>query len=300
VLPSTGLFVSRNYSRGVAVSEDLSHVFFTSFSQLVPGKGSAGVANLYVWHDGEIDYIAPAVNFNERQGSGMTPDGRVLIFVSNQPGVTTDATGGHTEIYRWAEADGSIECVTCPTDHAATSESIFDIGGEHALTKDGDSVVFETTEAIDPLDVNNGNDIYEWRNGRIKMVTDGVSLYPNGAGVLVLSGIDGAGQNILFTAGLGLTGYERDNSPQLYAAHIGGGFPRPATPPAPCVEDACQGPLAAPPELPAAGGDNFDGPRNPVARKHRHRKRRHQGSKRHTHKRHSKTRAANQNRKGAH
>jgi hypothetical protein len=299
VVPQANVYLNTSYSRLVVISEDLTHVFFRSTGQLVPGRGKAGVFNVYVWHDGKIEYIAPSNVFDEGRGTGITPDGKVLFFVSDQPGVTTDDNGGHNEVYRWAQSDGSIECMTCPRDHAATS-GIEDAGGNHALTPDADTFVFETAEALDPRDVNNGNDIYEWRNGQVKMVTDGVTEYPTAFGMLKLVGMDAAGTNILFSAGVDLTGYERDKSTQLYVAHVGGGFPRPPTPPAPCSEDACQGPLAPPATLPGASSAEYVGPGRHRARKHRHRRGGHHGSKRHGKKRHKTTSAANTTRKGAH
>jgi hypothetical protein len=306
--PGANVPTSGNFTRQVAISQDLTHVFFLSSTQLVPGQGKAGVRNLYVWHDGKIEYIARYSTsgnpVDEEEMSGMTPDGKVFYFLSDQAGITSDDNGGTKQVYRWAQADGSLECVTCPPGRKPTSALIL-VGGNQMVTEDGDSYVFRTPEAIDPLDVNNGEDIYEWRNGRIKLVTDGVSEYPSTGGFsaggnLKLLAIGSDGANVLFAAGVNFTGYERDNSTQLYAAHVGGGFPRPPTPPAPCAEDACQGPLVAPPPLANAGSADFVGPPNPVASKPRHRRHRQHRSKRRTHRRHSKSSAANQTRKGAH
>jgi hypothetical protein len=306
IAPASGATLAVQSIRAAAVSPDLTHIYFVSASQLVPGVGKQGVRNIYSLHDGKFEYIGRYSGtgnpVDEGDMSAMSKDGQVLYFLTDAPGNTTDDNGGKKQVYRWDEADGSVECVTCPPGRVPTLPLAL-VGGNQMTTGDGDAYVFKTNEAIDPRDVNNGEDIYEWRGGRIKMVTDGVTEYPiesgfTGGGALKLLSIGSDGANVLFSAGVNFTGYERDNSNQLYAAHVNGGFPRPPTPPAPCVEDACQGPLVAPPPLANAGSADFVGPPNPAARKARPPKHRHHARKRHVHKRHGKK--ANQTRKGAH
>jgi hypothetical protein len=282
----------------VVVSKDLSHVYFTSNRQLFPGLGVSGTESLYVWHHGAVDYISPLEGFFTRPRE-VSPDGETLIFNSKIEGVTADANGGLAQYYRYSDVDGSVECLTCSPPGVPPQET-----GEHAapmlaftaapgqaetpqLTEDGETFVFQSTAALVPRDVNNDIDIYEWRNGRTTLLTDGVSESGGGAAPMQLQGISPDGVNVLFKVGLKLTGYEHDNLAQLYVARAGGGFPPPPVPPAPCAEDACQGPLSAPPPFadPGSAGLRAAGPGK---KQKQHRPKRHQKKRHHKHKKSQK------------
>jgi NHL repeat-containing protein len=301
-----------SYSEGtldsdVVASADLSHVYFTSFNRLVPGKGQQVAHNLYVWHDGVIHYISPSgqsgvgpsLAYGAGGGVGLTSDGNVLFFRSHAPGITTDDTGGHDEYYRYDARSGETECVSCAADGStptadvqpSPTEGLFAQAAQ-AFTNDGNTFVFETAAPLVSSDVNGTDDIYEWHNGSIGLVTDGVTDWPRSfGGQLKFLGVSADGANIIFRLGAKLTGYERDEESQIYTARVGGGFPRPPAAPTPCSEDACQGALQAPPGLAAPGSASVVGPGNarPAFRKHhrRHSKRRNRKHHRkHTTRRH--------------
>jgi hypothetical protein len=217
----------------------------------VPGVGQQGVAAIYEWHEGRIDYVAPiggsAGNFS-RASVEVADEGRVIFFSTEDPEITTDERGGYRQAFRYDDRDRSLECISCLPGRAPGSETWASSSGlaDNGLgmgAEEGDAFVFETTDAIDRRDVNDDSDIYEWRNGQIGLVTDGVTQYPEGTGRLQLHGIGDDGDNVLFQAGVNLTGYERDNVGQLYVARAGGGFPPPPGEQAPCGEESCQGPL---------------------------------------------------------
>jgi len=108
-----------------------------------------------------------------------------------------------------------------------------------------------TTQAEFSKDINGRPDIYEWRNGALRLITNGVREFaPVGlAGSPKVYNVTPDGGSILYSAAEpGLTGFERSELANMYVARIGGGFPRP-TEPVHCSEESCQGPLqAAPPE----------------------------------------------------
>jgi hypothetical protein len=132
-------------------------------------------------------------------------------------------------------------------------------------------------------DVNHTVDIYEWRNGVVHLLTDGVTTFQKG---LIASpqvhAVSANGRDILFSVvDPGLTGFEQDGFANLYDARIGGGFEVP-TPPVPCSEESCQGPLQASPALDGVSSSGFAGQGNlkpkpkprPCAHKRGKRKRR--------------------------
>ncbi len=295
------------YLTNVVVSPDLSHVYFTSTEELVPGQPSLNGdgTNLYVWADGGIDYVAPVDGpLNETFGTSnpnsaiTTPDGDTLVFRSNQPGVTPDRSSGNCatlaetpvrcyQFYRYTHSTGTLECITC--DRAgqqfpqpksefalfspeAVSESFFWARALAAspLSDDGRTFVFSSDRAYVARDINRSRDIYEWRDGRLRLVTDGVSEYPSRPDTDFntprLIGLSGDGTDLFFTLGARVTGHEIENSAQLFDARVGGGFPPPPTPPAACVEDACQGPLDVPPGLSSSGSSTLQGPGNQAQR----------------------------------
>ena len=264
-----GIGVGSSYYRSILASNDLSYIYFSTGSQLLPDVGPQG--GIYRWHDGEIRYVGPSGSVFAglaTDAAELTDGGRVLVFRSNDPQLTTDETDGTPQVYRYDDLDHSVECISClpggmSTTEASLASSISTMDGFGTSAERGDDVVFATKEAIDPRDINADTDIYEWRNGKVGIVTDGVSQYPPGIfGRLILKGVGNDGTNVVFSAGINLTGYERDNVGQLYVARVGGGFPPPPPPPAPCGEESCQGPLQAPPSAIGAASAAHGGPGN--------------------------------------
>ncbi len=270
VVPDPGLEISPyKWSENVVVSRDLSHVYLASKKRLVPNMGAGYSQNLYRFSDGEVSYISPVSSdpsLGLRERGETTPDGRVLTFTTFVSGITSDDNGGFAQSYRYSEADGSIECLSCQRG-AATSGGVtpprtipFLIGGTppieaeaRALTHDGSTFVFKTDEALVPRDANGGPDVYEWHNGSIQLITDGEGEYGGNVSVpLSLEGITRDGTDVLFRVSAQLTGFERDGVGQLFVARAGGGFP-PPQPPAACREDACQGPLDPAPGITQPG-----------------------------------------------
>lgn len=177
------------------VSEDGSHVYFISPSQLDGPEGTAGQPNVYLWAGGATQFVATvlpsdlegvpalgkwaaAVRSGANSGTGQsgpgveasrtTPDGGVMIFESAAE-LAGYQTAGHVEIYRYEEG-GSIRCVSC---NAFASPAIADARLQSAavgsrailnnLSSDGSRVFFETSEALVEADADNGiNDSYEW------------------------------------------------------------------------------------------------------------------------------------------
>ncbi len=259
------------HQRTVVPSSDFSYVYFLSTKTLVPGLGENPGPKIYQLHGGEIDYVAPAANLDSLFPLGnLSADGSVLLFETGPEKVTGDLTvGEQQELIRY-DADGrTLECVSCR--HGSVTESNVDRPymnsqggrGSPQVTDDGQIVVFQTQDALVAEDINGTADVYEWRNGHVMLVSDGETEFPTGDAGLRLQAMSDDGMNILFVSGsVALTGHEQDSMAQVYAAHIGGGFPPPPIPPAPCTEDACQGPLDPAPALRDAASAGFAGPGN--------------------------------------
>ena len=299
---------------GIMVSDDFSHVYFQSPAQLVDGI-IAGTRDLYVLHGGTVRFIAHSDQLNSlfpNVGAQLSADGNVLLFPdAGGLGVTADEVAQCTpesfcrELYLYDDRDASLECLSC-RHGGVTTHSIEGSGGASLLTEfplsaDGSTTIFDTAERLTPLDVNGGLDIYEWRNGARRLVTDGVTEFPAGfSSGPIVRGIDADGSNLFFTVtDPGLTGFEEDGLANLYDARIGGGF-EPPSPPVHCSEDSCQGPLQPPPAAAHSASSTFSGagnqksgskPRRPCAKKRGKAKQRCVRK----HKRHSQKARANHN-----
>ncbi|HEX9968243.1 MAG TPA: fibronectin type III domain-containing protein [Solirubrobacterales bacterium] len=263
----TCMVPAANVFGNVLISDDFSRIYFGSLSTLIPGKGG-----LYVLSEGELrpGPSAPA----DLRTALTTPDGGVLVFSAEaSPAVTSDETApvcksnseetptGCVQLYRFELEEESVECLSCDRNGLTTWKGFFNSFGSPFpnvdMSADGSVVALATREALLPNDINGRTDVYEWRNGSLRLITDGETEFADfGLAVPTVRGVSADGGTILYAAPEpGLTGYERDGLGNLYAARVGGGFPRPATP-VHCSEDACQGPLAPPPPERAPGSSS--------------------------------------------
>jgi hypothetical protein len=250
----------------VMVSDDFSHAYFVSRRRLVAHQGVSGAENLYVLSGGAVRFVATPSQL-ELITEALSPgnarassDGRALIFTSSRggsPRLTTDSIdcGNCAQLYRYEDGEDSLECLSCaataPTTAAVGAGGGVGLGGVFDMSSDGSTVGFVTPEALAPLDVNGTADVYQWRNGVRRLITDGVGEAQGGVAAPGVRGIDADGSNMLFSVvEPGLTGFELDGLANLYDARIGGGFEPPSRP-IHCADDDCQGPLIQPP--PTAG-----------------------------------------------
>jgi hypothetical protein len=312
-------------SKVVNVSADGSHVYFESSQQLDGAKGEPGAPNLYVWDGAMVRFVAvlePSdfeglVNLGSWQEaigpvqtnltgraedpSRTTPDGSVLVFQSH--GVSTHPydSEGRWEIYRYDASTGQVDCLSCsPTGSGAGSNAELESTGLTVanpptnavsrirnVTDDGSTVFFQTGDALVLGDTDGVGDVYEWKEGRVALISSGRSSNAN-----FLDGMTADGHDVFFKTGDALVPEdETGGSGSIYDARVGGGFPARETSP-PCSEGSCQGPGSPPPALPAIGSSDFHGSVNAQARRHG----RHHRKKRHRKARH---RRANRNRGGA-
>ncbi len=275
VVPDADILSAGSPLSAVMVSDDFSHVYFESSKQLVAGEGIKGKENLYVLSGGTLRFVATPDGGNNRlleaKNAKLSTDGNVLAFRASSaaaPRLTADPVqcgAGCTQVYRYEDSEGSVECVSCNPSGTTTEPSGPGEGGTGGevgafdLSGDGSTMGFVTAQSLTRLDVNGGLDVYGWRNGVLGLITDGVSEAQEGTAAPGVQGIDAGGTNVLFSvAQPGITGFELDRLTNLYDARIGGGF-EPPGPPVHCSGDSCQGPLVAPPEAGHTASSGFSG-----------------------------------------
>jgi hypothetical protein len=267
----------------IAVSDDGSRIYLSSSRHLLAGAASPGIYRLDV-ASGDLAYVAPAfdtkVSVGPNQGKALNPDGSVFVFWSASPELNAlngQQNGGTTQYYRYDDRDRSLVCTSCPSDGSVPREAVNrTIDGNNPgansspVTNDGD-FFFVTPTPLVPADQNtapsgqdplNGDDLYEWRDGRLLLVTDGKTEAKNGQGPGFI-GLSGDGRNVFFVQSAALTPDAIDSVQRLYDARVGGGFEFPHER-VPCSLEVCQGIASPPPNDGTPASLSFSGPGNEI------------------------------------
>jgi hypothetical protein len=305
-----------NVRERIAVAEDGSRVYFRSLNRLLPGARTPGVYRVEVG-SGDLAYVGAISPFNSdvvEFGNALTPDGSVLVFRSD--GSTLNPLGGSNnggtqQYYRYDDRDRSLTCISCPADGSAPrggarNPAAIAVGpNQTPLAADGNTIAFTTPTALVPIDQNTaapgqsadrGMDAYEWRDGRLLLVSDGLTNWAGSNSVPSVEGITPSGKDILFSAAAPYTPDALDDYQRLYDAKIGGGIEFPKPPP-PCPLEVCQGTPKGAPEEAAPGTGSFAGQGNAKPKRASHKKK-HKKRHRKAHKKASQQRA-NDNRRTA-
>lgn len=285
VVPGLNANVAGDSPNQITVSADGSRVYFSTGTRLTAGApdDDAGAYSLRV-ASGELNYVAPLSSPDVSYvsaGAAFSDDGRFFAFASSDPdlnplgGALTN--GGTTQYYLYDDARRSLTCVTCPADGspplAALPPGLLAPYGKSQanlgpLANDG-TFAFTTTTPLVGADQNTpkngagfsaGTDVYEWRDGRQLLVSDGLNNWSGGL-VPDVVGISPSGRDVYFSASAQYTPDALDAFRRYYDARIGGGIEFPP-PPKPCPLEVCQGTPKGAPEEQAPGTGAFVGPAN--------------------------------------
>ena len=282
----------------VRISRDGSHVYFVAQGVLtgVPGPGGvvaqAGADNLYVFDavTGQTRFVAVLPvseaalwGTDDHREAQTTPDGRYLVFDSAAQ-LTADDSDTAVDVFRYDSQEGTLVRVSggnagydgdgnnsaFPASIAAPNYAASSFGAKdevvesvsnarESVSDDGSTVFFLSGEGLQADDLNGAPDVYEWRGGRVSLVSDGMNpdtVPPAGAGLAGATGFVGSsasGGDAFFQSTSVLTPDGGDGAYDLFDARVGGGFSV-APSPADCSGDACRGPLSVAPSGVAAGG----------------------------------------------
>jgi hypothetical protein len=210
---------------------------------------------------------------DEAPEAQMAPaDGRYMIF-STYARLDSGDTDEAQDVYRYDAETGALARISIGGDgygedgnatdanaafpityHGFPSQTITfasfaDFHKVTAISENGERVFFTTTEALVPQDTNGQEDVYEWENGRVSLISDGVA--PNGSKFVSATP---SGDDVVFITADQLTWQDGDTTHDAYDARVDGGFPMPAAA-ASCSGEACQGspPTAGAPPTPGSG-----------------------------------------------
>lgn len=261
----------------VGMSDDASYVYFVALGDL-GGEAVSGSPNLYVWHDGQVRYIATlsvwdAANWTVVQStsagltSRVSASGRFVALQSVGPLTgydNTDAVTGaaDTEIFRYDAHSNELVCVSCRPDGSAPrgSASItpppFLLNTTRNLTESG-TVFFESADDLVASDTNGRTDVYQYADGLLSLISSGTSRYDTH-----FHDASSSGSDVFITTRAQLVSSDRDDEIDLYDARVGGRS-APQAPEEGCAALLCSGPSAGGiPEAVAPGSVGLNGTGN--------------------------------------
>lgn len=296
-------------------SEDASRIYFASTDALAPG-GTAEAPNLYLYEDdsgiafvaslasadvSEISRYNPVSQKPVFRTSQVTPDGRVILFMTQASPTgfdNTEAGNGNpvTEVYRYDADSEALTCISCnPTGARPSGQILRERGGlptetwsagaippgesqlfrPRALSSSGERAFFESSDRLVLRDTNGQRDVYEWESvgtGNCTSQSIDFSTDADGCVSLISSGqspsgsefIDAtpSGSEVFFGTLSSLVSQDPGNV-DIYSARIEGGFPPPPPPPPICQGESCQPAAEAPPVPPPPSSQSFVGPSDP-------------------------------------
>lgn len=256
-------------------SADGSRVYFVALGALTGGQqneqgdvAQAKQPNLYLAQEGTLTFIATLDPSSDRlawnyeltpQPSGAptgesgnlatrtSPDGRYFAFNSVR-GLTGGPTGT-AQIFLFDAETGTLSCASCLPGGGAPpgpSQIPVPVSGTQAespaymprsLTDHG-QLFFTTNQALLPGDSDGLADVYEYREGELRLISDGTGAAPS----FFFDASEGGG-DVFFGTADPLVRADTDNVLNLYDARVGGGFAEPPAPAPPCsAGDSCRGP----------------------------------------------------------
>jgi hypothetical protein len=241
----------------VLVSRDGSHAYFIGHGQLIPGKGTFGAPNLYLYANGTVTFIATVDQRTSLPAAFVTPDGNDLVFESER-NLTSYDSRGIPEIYRYDAPSATLACVSCDPNGAPPSGSgakapqlglswgSFSMRGpradQRAISEDGSTIFFASADDLVPAATNHQLDVYEWHQGTISLISSGTSAYAD-----YLLGMSATASDVFVLTRDRLLPQDGNQNYDIYDARVDGGFPSSAEP-SPCASvEACRSAPATPP-----------------------------------------------------
>ncbi|MBB4661623.1 hypothetical protein [Conexibacter arvalis] len=253
----------------VGISNSGDHVYF----------GATGATTgVYLWHDGTVVSVVGGLQGGDTtanwsfgigsRSSAVSDDGRLLVFSTDLP-LGGANTGGLRQLFLYDAATRGTRCMSCVAPGRTTlgeaviqplqsSTAVYRAYDPRTISADGSKVFFETANRLVPEDINGRIDVYQYDTaaGTATLVSSGVGEYDSHVGDASENG-----DTVFFvTREQLIPDLDRDRLDDLYVARAGA---KPYVPPArrdPCVGDACQGDLPAPPHDDVPGTVVFTGP----------------------------------------
>jgi hypothetical protein len=244
---------------GAGVSSGDGTVFFLSPEEL-DGNGTLNEPNLFVARPGSApefvatiepagEVVLHAVNESKThryEDFQVGSDGDFAVIASTLP-LTEFETFKRSQIFLYNTDAGTLVCASCATTEAAPIGNATLSKGLN-LTDDG-RVFFTTVEPLVLRDTNNRPDVYEREEGKLQLVSTGISNFDAG-----LLGVSSDGVNAFFYTRETLAPQDKNGETmKVYDAREGGGFLKIPSLPLCAAKDECHGPGTVPAPPPQIG-----------------------------------------------
>ncbi len=197
-----------------------------------------------------------------------------MIAFESTAKLTPFDNAGHREVYRYDANAESLVCVSCgaglgPATADASLQSTFQGNGDFLhplsaveaipnLSKDGDTVLFESKQALLPDDFGAVNRVYRWHNGELARISGSDSDTDS-----FLYAANADASDVLFLTFDHLLPQDINQNGAIYDARVDGGFEPPeSVVTEPCSGDACQGAPSATPAEPGIASSGINGQGN--------------------------------------
>jgi hypothetical protein len=253
--------------RAVSISPDGSHVYFlaagvlTTTPNSVGERAEAGHSNLYLYErdaqypGGRTVFVLPA---GSAEISSVSQNGQFVAFSSDDH-FTSDDLSSVAQEFEYNSQTGGFVRVSIGQNGFNDDGNTGTVGS--AVVVDDGAVVFVSANPLVPSAVNGLNNIYEYREGNVNLITDGQEIREPGG--FLLGYVSPTGDDVFLNTFDQLVPRDGDSQEDTYDARVDGGFSEPPPPPS-CTEDACQGPLSSSPVLLAPGSEFQAGGENPA------------------------------------
>jgi hypothetical protein len=237
---------------------------------------SENVTELYVWHGGVERQFAVSddiYGYFRDSGTAISPNGRYFEFSSaslvdqsyDNRNTLACADGNApnrcTEVYLYDTQEESVNCISCPGDGSrstgqASIRSGATISRKGPLTvNDKGQTFFDTPTSLVAADSNGRRDVYEFRDGDLRLISPGTGDYE-----ARLADVSGDGDDVFFSTEEGLVGQDTDRELDVYDARINGGISaQGAAAVAACAGADCRAPASAAPGTPATASEAIGG-----------------------------------------
>jgi sugar lactone lactonase YvrE len=269
----------------LGVSADGSYVYFAANGVLANGATLGNCragqeeeqCNLYVAHDGTTTFIARIGGVEDwaryASAARVSGDGARLAFETprsltgydNRDAVTGEPD---SEVYLYDAPSNQLVCVSCnpsgarplgPSTLKQIEQPSSGIDGfeylPRNLSEDGGRLFFDSSDALVPGDVNGKQDVYEYEDGALHLISSGTS---SEASAFLDASPDGS--DVFFETHSQLVKQDLDQKVDIYDARVDGGFTEePATA---CTGTGCQGVPGASPTFATPASATFNGTGN--------------------------------------
>jgi hypothetical protein len=234
-------------------------------------------------------YYGGVLNVNTAR---VTPDGTRLAFGSRRSltGYDNNVASGSTcaqgiydnslptsqcqEIFLYDANSGQLHCASCDPsgaqplgpasiasagehgDHLTGAEAFWFDHVQRNLSADG-RLFFDSADGLVAGDVNYKVDVYEYADGRPRLISSGTSASDS-----VFIDASATGNDVFFQTEAQLVGQDTDQRSDIYDARVGGGGPALSPQPVACVADSCRPATSAAGAEPALASASFTGAGN--------------------------------------